>query len=87
MSRLQPDALDAQAQGTGRDAHLDCVAGFMAKQGLGYGRVDGDFPFAKVRFVRTGNGVGHAAVVGEVGHFDLAEQLRVCRSLPVTCIP
>ena len=68
--------VDAEAHDTGGNMNLDDIARLFVEQGLCDGRFDGDFPFANIGLMGTGYGIGHVAVVGQIGHFHPAEQLH-----------
>ena len=73
--------LDTEFQQSSGYTNFHRVACFFVEQCLGDRRLDGDLAFAQVCLVRTGYRVGHTAVVAQVGHLHLAEQLHATRSL------
>ena len=65
--------LYAQLEKACGHAHGPLVALALAQQRLPHGRLDGDLALAQVHLVWAHDGVGHAAVVAQVGDAHLAQ--------------
>ena len=70
----QLDTVNAEAHCAGRHAHRDLIASPMVEERLCDGRLDRDFALCHIGLVGTHYGVGHGAVVADIGEGNAAQQ-------------